>query len=134
MPIFKRENEYYNSYSDCASYFKEIGAYTVEDYKRDTEAKIARLEEKDKKSQAEIKKSHAEIKLYKEKDEKSQAVIKSYKDKDEKSQAVIKSICESAYKNIGSVGGVAKFLSLSVDTVKSILNLNSNSLVSLYLH
>ena len=109
MPIFKRENEYYNSYSDCASYFKEIGAYTVEDYKRDTEAKIARLEEKDKKSQAEIKKSHAEIKLYKEKDEKSQAVIKS--------------ICESAYKNIGSVGGVAKFLSLSVDTVKSILNL-----------
>ena len=130
MPIFKRENEYYNSYSDCASYFKEIGAYTVEDYKRDTEAKIARLEgdienekiktkfykERDEKSQAEIKKSQAEIKLYKEKDEKSQAEIKKH-------QAEIKSIYETIYKKFDSLSEAARFLGVTIDKLKNILNL-----------
>ena len=123
MPIFKRENEYYNSYSDCASYFKEIGAYTVDDYKRDTEAKIARLEEKDKRSQEEIKKSHEVIKIYMDKDEKSQAEIKFYKEKDEKSQAEIKTIYEAVYMNLGSLSDAARMLNVSIDKVKSILNL-----------
>ena len=130
MPIFKRENEYYNSYSDCASYFKEIGAYTVDDYKRDTEAKIARLEEKDKRSQEEIKKSHEVIKIYMDKDEKSQAEIKKsqaeikfYKEKDEKSQAEIKTIYEAVYMNLGSLSDAARMLNVSIDKVKSILNL-----------
>ena len=144
MPIFKRENEYYNSYSDCASYFKEIGAYTVEDYKRDTEAKIARLEEKDKrsqevikiymdkdeKSQAEIKlykekdvKSQAEIKLYKEKDERSKAEIKLYKEKDEKSQAEMKTLYEAVYNNLGSLRDAARILNVPIAKIKNILNL-----------
>ena len=99
MPLFKKENDYYNSYTDDAAYFQEIGAYTIEDYKRDTEREIAllkkKLEENDKMLQEELKKSQEEM----------------------------KTTYQNIYNKFGSIEGVADCLKVSLDHVKKILNL-----------
>ena len=72
MPLFKKENDYYNSYTDDALFFKEIGAYTIEDYKRDTKAQLKeqykQLQEEIIQAKERAKQTKEKIKLAKEKE------------------------------------------------------------------
>lgn len=108
MPIIESENENFNE----KSVFQEIGAYTVEDYKRDTERKIARLE-------AKVRENERKATILKAKVRENERKVEELKRNNE----AIKSICEIAYKKLGSLEETARFLGLSTDYVKSILNL-----------